>query len=327
MLTPMNHREIEYNIKKFWDAHKISGHHVMDLFANWENEIEKNAAKSLMSWLEQMENEVFQEDLLLDYGSDCLRLYLMFEKTPKPNDRWLDTWEECNLEGCYKFLGRFRRMILVADYANKMGKYQNLNANKLQNKIFEMQKEVMRHISKGNTMPDRHNAISTIMEGMKQFQKELKIGVQVTSLHSHEIEMAVPHAEKVQMAEEKNSQVTQSAECALSYEKNTVLDEVLSACVLLMAPFAPGLADYLWQKLGNDDSVLQHSWRISDVEQDVILLPIQVNAKTKKVITIQADATKEMVEERVKQELSHVLAGKKYKVIYIPQKIMNIVLI
>ena len=57
MLTPMNHREIEYNIKKFWDAHKISGHYVMDLFANWENEIEKNAAKSLMSWLEQMEKE------------------------------------------------------------------------------------------------------------------------------------------------------------------------------------------------------------------------------------------------------------------------------
>lgn len=318
MLTPMNHREIEYNIKKFWNAEKISEQNIADIFAGWSNETEKRAALNLMSWLEETQKAVFQEDLLLDYGADCLRLYLMFEKTPKPDDTWLDTWEECNLEGCYKFLGRFRRMILVANDANSRGIYQKLDAENIQNRIYILQKEVMKHIGKGNTMPDRHNAISTIMEGMKEFQKELSIGELVTSMHSHEIAMAVPHAQKEGEEESK----------AYSICRNVVVDDVLANAILLLVPFAPVLCEHLWQQLKADKtSVFQQSWKREATIQKLIKLPIQVNAKTKKVMTIHVGASKQEVEEKAIQEISQLLQGKEYSLIYVPEKIINFVII
>ncbi len=317
MLTPMNHREIEYNVKKFWVSEKIMEKNIADIFCGWINETEKNAARNLMNWLEETQKEVFQEDLLLDYGADCLRLYLMFEKTPEPNDTWLDTWEECNLEGCYKFLGRFRRMILVADHVNGLGKFHGLDVSWMNKKVCTLQKEVMQYIAKGNTMPNRHNAIAVIMEGMNELQKEMRIGELVTNMHSHEIAMAVPHAQK-QMEAETGEQ---------KQSRNTELDGLLKDMLLLLAPFAPVLTEHLWKQLEMSDSSIFHSsWKEQGVEADMMELPVQVNAKTKKVLEVSVKATREEIEERAKQEISLLLQGKEYHVIYIPGRVINFVL-
>lgn len=317
MLSPMNHREIEYTTRQYWNRHQIDEKIIADLFREWSNDTEKEAAIQLMSWLEQTQKEVFQEDLLLDYGADCLRLYLMFEKKPEPDDTWLDTWEECNLEGCYKFLGRFRRMILIVDYVNGLGKFDSLDATWIKNRVIMLQKEVMQHLAKGNTMPNRHNAIAVIMEGMNELQKEMRIGELVTSMHSHEIAMAVPHAQKQEKADEKEGK----------QPRNVELDEALREMLLILAPFAPILAEHLWQRLHDSEaSILNSGWKEQAIRLDMIKLPIQVNAKTKKVLVVSVDATREEIEERAKQEISLLLQGKEYKVIYVPGKIMNFVI-
>lgn len=108
ILMPMNHREIEHNAKK------LSGYCIPGSFFAGEQE------EKLLQWLEETGRRVFDEDLVMDYGTDCLRLYLMFEHTPKENDApFYDSWQEGALEGIYKFLGRYRRMILAADEWNK----------------------------------------------------------------------------------------------------------------------------------------------------------------------------------------------------------------
>lgn len=317
MLSPMNHREIEYTTRKFWEENQIEEKNISDLFLGWENVTEKEAAIDLMSWLEQTQKEVFQEDLLLDYGADCLRLYLMFEKTPEPDDTWLDTWEECNLEGCYKFLGRFRRMILVTDYVNSFGEIQNLDICKLNDKVCVLQKKVMQHIAKENTMPNRHNAIAVMMEGINELQKEMRIGELVTRIHSHEIEMAVPHAQK---QEETEVAVPKQA-------KSVEVEALIRNELLLVAPFAPVLAEHLWQRLqGSVSSIYKNTWKEQEEKVAEIELPIQVNAKTKKTFMISVNDGKEEILERAKLELSQILEGKEYQVIYVPGKIINFVL-
>lgn len=317
MLSPMNHREIEYTTRKFWEENQIEEKNISDLFLGWENVTEKEAAIDLMSWLEQTQKEVFQEDLLLDYGADCLRLYLMFEKTPEPDDTWLDTWEECNLEGCYKFLGRFRRMILVTDYVNSFGEIQNLDICKLNDKVCVLQKKVMQHIAKENTMPNRHNAIAVMMEGINELQKEMRIGELVTRIHSHEIEMAVPHAQK---QEETEVAVPKQA-------KSVEVEALIRNELLLVAPFAPVLAEHLWQRLqGSVSSIYKNTWKEQEEKVAEIELPIQVNAKTKKTFMISVNDGKEEILERAKLELSQILKGKEYQVIYVPGKIINFVL-
>ena len=317
MLSPMNHREIEYTTRKFWEENQIEEKNISDLFLGWENVTEKEAAIDLMSWLEQTQKEVFQEDLLLDYGADCLRLYLMFEKTPEPDDIWLDTWEECNLEGCYKFLGRFRRMILVTDYVNSFGEIQNLDICKLNDKVCVLQKKVMQHIAKENTMPNRHNAIAVMMEGINELQKEMRIGELVTRIHSHEIEMAVPHAQK---QEETEVVVPKQA-------KSVEVEALIRNELLLVAPFAPVLAEHLWQRLqGSVSSIYKNTWKEQEEKVAEIELPIQVNAKTKKTFMISVNDGKEEIVEKAKLELSQILEGKDYQVIYVPGKIINFVL-
>ena len=317
MLSPMNHREIEYTTREFWEENQIEEKNISDLFLGWENVTEKEAAIDLMSWLEQTQKEVFQEDLLLDYGADCLRLYLMFEKTPEPDDTWLDTWEECNLEGCYKFLGRFRRMILVTDYVNSFGEIQNLDICKLNDKVCVLQKKVMQHIAKENTMPNRHNAIAVMMEGINELQKEMRIGELVTRIHSHEIEMAVPHAQK---QEETEVAVPKQA-------KSVEVEALIRNELLLVAPFAPVLAEHLWQRLqGSVSSIYKNTWKEQEEKVAEIELPIQVNAKTKKTFMISVNDGKEEILERAKLELSQILEGKEYQVIYVPGKIINFVL-
>ena len=83
MLTPMNHREIEYTTRQFWKTHELDEQAVSNLFVKWDDKQEKDAAITLMTWLEKTQKEVIQEDLVLDYGADCIRLYLMFEKTQR----------------------------------------------------------------------------------------------------------------------------------------------------------------------------------------------------------------------------------------------------
>lgn len=317
MLSPMNHREIEYTTRKFWEENQIEEKNFSDLFHEWENATEREAAISLMNWLEQVYKEVVQEDLLLDYGADCLRLYLMFEKTPKPDDTWLDTWEECNLEGCYKFLGRFRRMVLVADYMNGLGRFQCLDVTRMKKRVCLLQKEVMQHFAKGNTMPNRHNAISAIMEGINELQKEMRIGEFVTKMHSHEIAMAVPHAQK-----QEEIKITVQEQT-----KNLEIEEVMRNLLLLVAPFAPVLAEHLWQRIqGSISSIYNNAWKEYKEEADEIEIPIQVNAKTKKILAISANMRSEEIEERAKHEISQILDGKEYKVIYVPGKIINFIL-
>ncbi|MDE7028935.1 MAG: hypothetical protein K2P63_03030, partial [Lachnospiraceae bacterium] len=73
ILTPMNHREIEYNAKK------LSGCNIPDSFSC---AAAKRERQRLLGWLDETGKRVFDEDLVMDYGTDCLRLYLLFERTP-----------------------------------------------------------------------------------------------------------------------------------------------------------------------------------------------------------------------------------------------------
>ncbi|MBQ5677135.1 MAG: class I tRNA ligase family protein, partial [Lachnospiraceae bacterium] len=173
------------------------------------------------------------------------------------------------------------------------------------------------HIAKENTMPNRHNAIAVMMEGINELQKEMRIGELVTRIHSHEIEMAVPHAQK---QEETEVAVPKQA-------KSVEVEALIRNELLLVAPFAPVLAEHLWQRLqGSVSSIYKNTWKEQEEKVAEIELPIQVNAKTKKTFMISVNDGKEEILERAKLELSQILEGKEYQVIYVPGKIINFVL-
>ena len=72
--------------------------------------------------------------------------------------------------------------------------------------------------------------------------------------------------------------------------------ETLSTMAVLLSPFAPHIAEELWEELGHTESVFKAGWPVYDkdaMKDDEIKVPVQINGKTKAVIEISADATKE----------------------------------
>lgn len=104
--------------------------------------------------------------------------------------------------------------------------------------------------------------------------------------------------------------------------------ETLETAVLLLAPFAPHLSEELWEQLGHSESVFQNEWPQHDEEamkDDEIKVPVQINGKTRAVISIPAESTREEAIAAGKLAVAEKLTGTIVKEIYVPKKIINIV--
>ena len=113
-------------------------------------------------------------------------------------------------------------------------------------------------------------------------------------------------------------------------KKNGVDKETLKAFTILLAPFAPHIGEELWEELGGEGSVFHAEWPTFDEshkEVDTIEVPVQINGKTKLVIELDANVSKEDAIEAGKKALAEAgkLEGTIRKEIYVPKKIINIV--
>ncbi|MBQ9549403.1 MAG: leucine--tRNA ligase [Lachnospiraceae bacterium] len=104
--------------------------------------------------------------------------------------------------------------------------------------------------------------------------------------------------------------------------------ETLETYVILLAPFAPHIAEELWAQLGHSESVFKASWPKADksaMKEDTIEVPIQVNGKVRGTVSVSADASKDEVLSAAKEAVKDRLDGNLIKEIYVPGKIVNLV--
>jgi leucyl-tRNA synthetase len=116
-----------------------------------------------------------------------------------------------------------------------------------------------------------------------------------------------------------------------SGKDSPVYAEGIQTLVLLLAPFAPHIADELWHLLGKGESVHTQTWPAFDTEALVaeeITLVIQVNGKKRADIQVPAQADKAELEKyaRESEVVQRHLEGKEIKkVIVVPGKLVNFV--
>ena len=107
---------------------------------------------------------------------------------------------------------------------------------------------------------------------------------------------------------------------------------VLSQLVVLLAPFAPFVAEELWHLLGNATTVCDAKWPEFDekyLKEDSVTMSVSFNGKTRFTLDFPADAAKEDVEKAVleaEQTKKYTDGFQIVKVIVVPRKIVNIVL-
>lgn len=107
---------------------------------------------------------------------------------------------------------------------------------------------------------------------------------------------------------------------------------ILEPFVVLLSPFAPHLAEYLYKELGHETSVVDAPWPIFEPKYLVETTknyPISFNGKVRFSMELPLDATKDEIEKSVlaSSEAEKWLEGKTpKKVIVVPGRIVNIVL-
>jgi leucyl-tRNA synthetase len=109
------------------------------------------------------------------------------------------------------------------------------------------------------------------------------------------------------------------------------LKEVIEKLNLLLAPFAPHLAEELWEKTGHSSSIFQQSWPVFDpkaLEADLINYGILINGKVRAQMEIDRNLSSEDIEKAALQSgrIPELIKGKTIrKVIVVPDKVVNIV--
>ena len=114
----------------------------------------------------------------------------------------------------------------------------------------------------------------------------------------------------------------------LAKKEGGIDKETLKTFVILLAPFAPHIGEELWSQLGETDSVFHSQWPECDTEamkDDEVEVAVQVNGKTRAVISVPADISKEDAIAQGKEAVKDKMAGNIVKEIYVPGKIINIV--
>ena len=113
------------------------------------------------------------------------------------------------------------------------------------------------------------------------------------------------------------------------YKKNAVTKGEFKTLITLLNPVAPHITEELWKIMGFEGRVYQTTWPEYDEAKTVessVEIAVQINGKTKATMMIDKDADKDTVIAKAKEEIADKLTGDVVKEIYVPGRIVNIVM-
>ena len=236
-------------------------------------------------------NGVDPEEVLAKYGADTARMFILFKAPPEKDLEW----EDADVEGQFRFLNRVWR--LVTEFSGQIPPVpRNPGGDNQQAQLSKAEKDLRRAI---------HTAIKEVTEDL---DGEYQFNTAVSELM-------------------KLSNALADAPC----KDSAVYAEGIKTLIVLLAPFAPHIADELWHLLSNTDSVHTQTWPNFDpsaLVADEITLVIQIMGKTRGTIQVPAQADKQALEQyaRESEVAQRYIEGKQIKkVIVVPGKLVNFV--
>ena len=113
------------------------------------------------------------------------------------------------------------------------------------------------------------------------------------------------------------------------YKKNSITKGEFKTLITLLNPVAPHITEELWENAGFEGRVYQTKWPAYDEAKTVessVEIALQINGKIRGTLMIDKDAAKDDVLAKAKEELADKLTGNIVKEIYVPGRIVNIVM-
>jgi leucyl-tRNA synthetase len=245
-------------------------------------------------------NVVDPSAMFVKYGADTVRLYMLFAAPPEKD---LD-WSDSGIEGASRFLNRVYR--LVVKHADNLRAIESMlgHTNRAagavrykpeERKILRKAHQVLRHVTED-------------MEDRWHFNTDIALAMELVNELS-----------------ELDSEISEGKICP------GILKETLEILTLVLALFAPHIADELWEGLGHTGATLRVPWPAYDpalAAEEELELPVQVNGKLRSRVRVAVNATEDdirrlaLADEKVAQ---HLNGRQVVKFILVPQKLLNIV--
>ena len=113
------------------------------------------------------------------------------------------------------------------------------------------------------------------------------------------------------------------------YKKNAVTLGEYKTLLTLLNPVAPHITEELWEIIGGEGRLYKQPWPEYDEAKtvdDTIEIAVQINGKTKATVTIAKDEAKDSAIAKAKEAIADKLTGNIVKEIYVPGRIVNIVI-
>jgi leucyl-tRNA synthetase len=218
-------------------------------------------------------NVVDPDDMLQKYGADALRLYVMFVAPPEKEVEWNDA----GLEGSFRFLVRVWR--LVDHWSGPIR---------------------VKGAAGALTPPERavrRKTHDTIRRVTTDIEERMHLNTAVSSLMELVNELYTFSDQTEHGAPTRNDPPSGKIERP---ETLAVLREAIDALVIMISPFAPHMAEELWQMLGHTGGLAAAAWPSFDpavAKADEVVVPVQVNGKLRGRVNAPADATEDQLRE------------------------------
>ena len=244
-------------------------------------------------------NVVSPEDMIVEYGADACRAYILFMAPP---DKEL-LWNEDGLAGVYKFLNRAWR--IVNDLAGVADDATLFQKNVGEEKAAELAKILMR---------ERHRVVGKVTDdfGRNNFNTAISAVMELCNAAGDYLRGV-------------------DAQTRKGCEDLSALDaEVASVIVKLLAPIVPHWAEELYRGvLGNEESVHLSAWPTWDPEKakaDEVEIAVQVCGKVRAKLVVSASATEDEFKQAALAAVAKDIEGKNVmKVIVVPGRLVNVV--
>jgi leucyl-tRNA synthetase len=218
-------------------------------------------------------NVVDPDAMLQKFGADALRLYVMFVAPPEKEVEWSDS----GLEGSFRFLARVWRLVdhwnetIGGEGLGSIDRCDSLNAAEkvLRRKTHDTIRRVTADIEQRQQLNTAVSAMMELVNELYAFSEKTTMGAP-----GRRAEDDIAHAGDAERME---------AIC--------VMRESTEALVCMLAPFAPHIAEELWEMLGHETGLSAAAWPTfnADVAKaDEVVIPVQVNGKVRGRLTVPA---------------------------------------
>jgi leucyl-tRNA synthetase len=215
-------------------------------------------------------NVVDPDQMIARYGADALRLYVLFVAPPEKEIEWTDA----GIEGSARFLARLWR---VVDYwCGVSGSDERAEAPSVQ-ECDDAGRDLRRKTH------DTIRRVTIDVEERQQFNTAVSAMMElVNAFYAFSDSPGIG----ADLARGGTVPAARLAPATLA-----VAREAAEALVRMIAPFAPHMAEELWERLGHADGLRAASWPSFDAEvarAETMVVPVQVNGKVRARLTVPA---------------------------------------